>query len=120
MRAIHFAAAALLAALAFPLQAAVETVPAPKPSFAQPAISPDGSRIAFVSGGAIWEVPATGGAAHLLVADKGEDSHPLFSPAGDKLAFVSDATGGGDVYVLDIAAGTLTRLTHAEDGRAHV
>ncbi|HET7593109.1 MAG TPA: S41 family peptidase [Rhodanobacteraceae bacterium] len=114
MRAIHFAAAALLAALAFPLQAAVDMVPAPKPSFAQPAISPDGSRIAFVSGGAIWEVPATGGAAHLLVADKGEDSHPLFSPSGDKLAFVSDATGGGDVYVLDIAAGTLTRLTHAD------
>jgi Tol biopolymer transport system component/C-terminal processing protease CtpA/Prc len=114
MRAIHFAAAALLAALAFPLQAAVDMLPAPKPSFAQPAISPDGSRIAFVSGGAIWEVPATGGAAHLLVADKGEDSHPLFSPSGDKLAFVSDATGGGDVYVLDIAAGTLTRLTHAD------
>ncbi|HKU79080.1 MAG TPA: S41 family peptidase [Rhodanobacteraceae bacterium] len=116
MRAIHLAAVALLATLAFPLQAAVDTAPAPKPSFAQPAISPDGSRIAFVSGGAIWEAPATGGAAHLLVADKGADSRPLFSPDGNRLAFVSDATGDGDIYVLDIASGKLSRATHA-DGR---
>ena len=116
MRATHLAAVALLATLVFPLQAAVDTAPAPKPSFAQPAISPDGSRIAFVSGGAIWEVPAAGGAAHLLVADKGADSRPLFSPDGNRLVFVSDATGDGDIYVLDIASGKLSRATHA-DGR---
>jgi Tol biopolymer transport system component len=116
MRPIHLAAVALLAALAFPLEAAIDTAPAPKPSFAQPAISPDGTRIAFVSGGAIWEVPATGGAAHLMVADKGADSRPLFSPQGDRLAFVSDATGDGDIYVLDIASGKLSRVTYA-DGR---
>ena len=28
------------------------------PSFGEPGISPDGSTIAFVSGGDIWEVPA--------------------------------------------------------------
>lgn len=116
MRPIHVAAVALLAALAFPLDAAVDAAPAPKPSFAQPAISPDGNQIAFVSGGAIWEVPSNGGAAHLLVADKGADSRPLFSPDGSQLAFVSDATGDGDIYVLDIASGQLSRLTHA-DGR---
>ncbi|HEX5954051.1 MAG TPA: S41 family peptidase [Rhodanobacteraceae bacterium] len=116
MRAIHLAAVALLAALAFPLQAAVDAAPAQKPSFAQPAISPDGSRIAFVSGGAIWEVPAAGGAAHLLVADKGADSRPLFSPDGNRLAFVSDATGDGDIHVLDLGSGKLSRVTYA-DGR---
>lgn len=116
MRAIHLAAVALLAVPASPLSAAVDTAPAPRPSFAQPAISPDGGRIAFVSGGAIWEVPAQGGAAHLMVADKGADSRPLFSPDGNRLAFVSDVTGDGDVYVLDIATGRLSRLTHA-DGR---
>lgn len=114
MRALHLAAVTLLAVPAGPVQAAIAAAPAPKPSFSQPAISPDGSRIAFISGSAIWEVPAAGGAAHLLVADKGADSRPLFSPAGDKLAFVSDATGDGDVYVLDIATGTLTRLTYAD------
>ncbi|MGH8146349.1 MAG: S41 family peptidase [Rhodanobacteraceae bacterium] len=116
MRAIRVAAVALLAVLAFPIAAATAAAPLPKPSFSQPAISPDGSRIAFVSGGAIWEVPASGGAAHILIADNGADSRPLFSPEGDKLAFVSDATGDGDIYVLDIATGKLTRLTYA-DGR---
>src|SRR5690348_8891765 len=114
MRAIQIAALAVFAGLAFPLQAAVDSAPRSRPSFAEPAISPDGSRIAFVSGGAIWEVPSAGGAAHLMVADKGADSRPLFSPVGDKLAFISDATGDGDVYVLDIATGSLTRLTHAD------
>jgi Tol biopolymer transport system component/C-terminal processing protease CtpA/Prc len=61
-------------------------------------------------------VPAAGGAAHLLVADKGADSRPLFSPDGNRLAFVSDATGDGDIYVLDIANGKLSRVTYA-DGR---
>jgi Tol biopolymer transport system component/C-terminal processing protease CtpA/Prc len=116
MRPIHLAAVAVFAALAFPLNAAVDAAPAPKPSFAQPAISPDGARIAFVSGGAIWEVPSNGGAAHLMVADKGADSRPLFSPDGHRLAFVSDVTGDGDIYVLDIATGTLSRITYA-DGR---
>jgi hypothetical protein len=39
----------------------------PLPSFAEPGISPDGSTIAFVSGGDIWEVPTRGGDARLLV-----------------------------------------------------
>ncbi|HET7930958.1 MAG TPA: S41 family peptidase [Rhodanobacteraceae bacterium] len=116
MRVLRLAAVALLALVSLPLLAADSPPPAARASFSQPAISPDGSRIAFVSGGAIWEVPATGGAAHILVADKGADSRPLFSPVGDKLAFVSDATGDGDIYVLDIATGKLTRVTYA-DGR---
>ncbi|HET7561735.1 MAG TPA: S41 family peptidase [Rhodanobacteraceae bacterium] len=116
MRSVHLIAAGLLVALAFPVSVATHAQPASRASFSQPAISPDGTRIAFVSGGAIWEVPATGGAAHILVADKGADSRPLFSPVGDKLAFVSDATGDGDIYVLDLATGKLTRVTYA-DGR---
>ncbi|MBS0381427.1 MAG: PD40 domain-containing protein [Proteobacteria bacterium] len=116
MRPFRLIAAALLALVTLPLIAADSQQPASRASFAQPAISPDGSRIAFVSGGAIWEVPATGGAAHILVADNGADSRPLYSPQGDKLAFVSNATGDGDIYLLDLASGKLSRLTYA-DGR---
>src|SRR5882757_6245409 len=81
------------------------------PSFAEPGISPDGSTIAFVSGGDIWEVPGRGGDARLLVSHPATESRPLFSPDGTRLAFTSTRTGNGDVYVLALATGDLTRLT---------
>src|SRR6266852_2989052 len=81
------------------------------PSFAEPGISPDGSTIAFVSGGDIWEVPVRGGDARLLVSHPATESRPLFSPDGKRLAFASSRTGNGDVYVLTLATGDLTRLT---------
>src|SRR6185437_16397321 len=79
--------------------------------FADPAISPDGSEIAFVCGGDIWTVPAAGGDAHILVAHAGYTSRPLFSPDGHRLAFVSAGSGNGDIYVLSLDTGKLKRLT---------
>src|SRR5262245_29507118 len=66
---------ALAAALAIAAATALHSDPvlsaqgrgAPRPSFGEPGISPDGSTVAFVSGGDIWEVPAAGGDARLLV-----------------------------------------------------
>ena len=81
------------------------------PSFAEPGISPDGSTFAFVSGGDIWEVPARGGDARLLVSHPATESRPLFSPDGKRLAFSSSRTGAGDVYVLSLTTGDLARLT---------
>jgi Tol biopolymer transport system component/C-terminal processing protease CtpA/Prc len=89
--------------------------PAARPAFAEPAIAPDGSEIAFVSGGDIWTVPAAGGEARLLVSNAANDTHPVYSPDRTQLAFVSTRTGGGDVYVLTFATGDLRRLTY-EDG----
>jgi Tol biopolymer transport system component/C-terminal processing protease CtpA/Prc len=85
------------------------------PSFAEPGISPDGSEIAFVSGGDIWTVPSGGGEARLLVSHPATESRPLYSPAGDQLAFVSTRTGNGDIYVLTFRTGALRRLTF-DDG----
>ena len=85
------------------------------PSFAEPGISPDGSEIAFVSGGDIWTVPSGGGEARLLVSDPATESRPLYSPAGDRLAFVSTRTGNGDIYLLTFRTGTVRRLTF-DDG----
>jgi tricorn protease len=48
-------------------------------SLGEPALSPDRSEIAFVSGGE----------ARLLVADPATESRPLYSPDGAKLAFIS-------------------------------
>lgn len=81
------------------------------PSFAEPAISPDGAEIAVVSGGDIWTAPAAGGEARLLVAHEANESRPLYSPSGAHLAFISDRTGSGDIYVLTLSTGALTQLT---------
>jgi tricorn protease len=85
------------------------------PALAEPAFSPDGAEIAFVSGGDIWTVAAKGGEARLLVSHPATESRPLYSPDGRKLAFVSTRTGRGDIYVLTLATGDLKRLTF-DDG----
>ena len=91
-----------------------QTLPAPRPSLSQPAMSPDGKEIAFVSGSDLWVVPSAGGQAHLLVSDPAEESRPLYSPDGTKLAFMSTRTGGGDIYVLTLATGQLQRITYSD------
>src|SRR6266850_6858776 len=93
------------------LRTGVRAAVTPLPSFAEPGISPDGATIAFVSGGDIWEVPARGGDARLLVSHPATESRPLFSPDGKRLAFASSRTGNGDVYVLTLATGEISRLT---------
>src|SRR3981081_4246572 len=77
------------------------------PSLSDPAISPDGREIAFVSGGDIWTVAAAGGEAHLLVTHPATESRPLYSPDGTKMAFVSTRTRAGNIYLLTLATGEL-------------
>src|SRR5262245_39996487 len=69
-----------------------------QPYLTEPALSPDRKEIAFVSGGDIWTVPATGGVASLLVSHPANEARPLYSPDGKQLAFVSTRTGNGDIY----------------------
>mgnify|MGYP001159223567 CR=1 FL=1 len=95
--------------------AASATDVVPAPYLTQPAPSPDGSEIAFVSGGDIWVVPARGGDAHLLVPGAAVESRPLYSPDGRRLAFVSTRTGNGDIHVLEFASGRVERITF-DDG----
>ena len=87
----------------------------PLPSLAEPSISRDRTEIAFVSSGDVWTVAAGGGEARLLVSHPANESRPLYSPDGRTLAFISDRTGGGDIYLLDLATGGLRQLTF-DDG----
>ncbi len=81
-------------------------------SFSEPSISPDGNEIAFVSAGDIWTVPSHGGDARLLVSNEADESRPMYSPDGTRIAFVSTRTGNGDIYVLTLATGQLSRITY--------
>ena len=87
----------------------------PQPYFTEPALSPDRKEIAFVSGGDIWTVPASGGTASLLVSHPANEARPMYSPDGRQLAFISSRTGNGDIYLLTLATGDLKRLTF-DDG----
>lgn len=82
------------------------------PAHSEPGISPDGGSIAFVSGGDIWTVASSGGAARLLVAHSAHESRPVYSPDGRWLAFNSNRNGGQDVFVMDLGSGDVRRLTH--------
>ena len=97
-----FVAAALLSPTASP---------APAPLLSDPALSPNHSEIAFVSGGDIWTVPFLGGEARLLISHPATESRPLYSPDGTRLAFLSTRTGLADIYVLNLRDGTTKRLT---------
>ncbi len=83
----------------------------PQTYFYEPAISPDKSEIAFVSGGDIWTVSANGGEGRLLISHPANELRPLYSPDNKQLAFISNRTGNGDIYLLTFATGELKRLT---------
>src|SRR4051812_34313957 len=79
--------ALLLALVGRPLAAQLRpVVRVPRIPLAEPAIAPDRSEIAFVSGGDIWVAPAAGGEARLLVSHPANESRPIYSPDGARLA----------------------------------
>lgn len=76
-----------------------------------PAISPDGSTIAFAYKGDLYCVPANGGEARQLTTHATYDSQPIWSHDGKKIAFTSNREGSLDVYVISAKGGAPTRLT---------
>src|SRR6185369_6955946 len=110
-----FSIALASAAGAQPPEPARPTAGAPKLSFAESGISPNGDEIAFVHAGDIWVVPARGGEARLLVAHPANESRPMYSPDGARLAFMSNRAGSPDIWILTLGDGSLRRLTF-DDG----
>lgn len=97
---------------------AVSATPESKPSMYDPSLSPDGSEIAFVSGGDIWTVPSNGGTARLLVTDPATEARPLYSPDGSQVAFQSTREGPSNIYILTLATGDIRRLTYSDAGES--
>src|SRR5262245_29848353 len=93
---------------------------------ADPQISPDGSRVAFVRVAidsaadeyrtAIWITETSGGAPRALTTGP-RDGQPRWSPDGRTLAFVR---AGGDgpvqIYLLPMMGGEATQLTRLKGG----
>lgn len=78
----------------------------------QPALSPDGSRIAFSYLGDLWIAPAEGGVAERVTATTDDEQKPCWSPDGASLAYSSDAGDNRDLYVIALADRAVRRLTH--------
>lgn len=76
-----------------------------------PAISPDGTTIAFSYCGDIFTVPVDGGRATQLTTNPAHDTRPVWSPDGRHIAFASDRNGGFDVFIMSRYGGAPTRLT---------
>ncbi len=82
-----------------------------------PTWSPDGSRIAFVSGRdgdfELYLVPATGGTKVRLTSNRAPDVEPSWSPDGRRIAFSGRRNGNWDIYVKDLLTGQLSRMTRS-------
>ncbi|MFJ6427117.1 serine hydrolase [Microbacterium maritypicum] len=86
----------------------------------QPALSPDGTRIAFVlrttdrdgdrDARALWQVPAAGGTPSALTYATA-DSTPVWSPDGSQLAFLRAQDGPAQIWLLPAAGGEARNLT---------
>ena len=76
-----------------------------------PAISPDGSTIAFEYQGDIYTVPSMGGRATPIVTHVAYDFTPVWSPDGKWIAYASDRNGNFDVFIVPSEGGLSKQLT---------
>jgi tricorn protease len=76
-----------------------------------PALSSDGSRVAFSFQGDIWVMPTGGGEAFRMTIHEGYDGWPRWSSDDSLIAFSSNRFGNYDVFVMPSAGGTPERLT---------
>jgi len=81
----------------------------------EPAWSPDGTKIAFVSNlegnYEIYIGDVNSGDVARLTNDISDDRHPTWSPDGLKIAFSSNRDGNWNIYLIDIDGSNPTRLT---------
>jgi len=81
-----------------------------------PAISPDGSKIAFAFQGDIWVMSSKGGKAERITHNDAYDVSPIWSPDGKNIAFGSDRHGNMDIFIMSNTGGNPRRLTYHSSG----
>jgi TolB protein len=83
-----------------------------------PAVSPDGSIIAFARSKLGWDVYRmnSDGSGVTALTAKGGNCRPDWSPDGKRIAYVSDVGDGkGDVWTMDADGGNKVRVTPGDD-----
>jgi imidazolonepropionase-like amidohydrolase len=120
-RTVSLLAAALLAATSAPAQQASSAPPAGMRAVtvdvgaADPALSPDGARIAVSILGKLFLVPTAGGDAVQLTQGAGWDAHPAWSPDGQFIAYAHSLPNGTTLMELNLATG-ISRLVQDIEG----
>ena len=76
-----------------------------------PALSPDGSTIAFSWQGDVWTVPSSGGMARRLTVNPAGDESPVWTPDSKSIIFSSNRTGVSDLYAMASDGTGFRRLT---------
>ncbi len=66
-------------------------------------VSPDGSQIVFDMLGDLYLLPMAGGEAERLTTTLAQEVQPRFSPDGKSLTYISDANGGNNIFVMELA-----------------
>ena len=89
---------------------------------AEPQISPDGARIAFVRSGFevltdratsnLWIVDADGSDLRPLTTGSASQGSPRWSPTGDRLLYVSSEDGGAEIWMRWMDTGQTGKLTN--------
>jgi TolB protein len=83
-----------------------------------PVYSPDGTRLAFMSGRdgnpEIYVINADGSNLRRLTNHPAGDGTPTWSPNGQQLAFVSDRTGTPQIYLMSADGTNVRRITMNE------
>jgi Tol biopolymer transport system component/imidazolonepropionase-like amidohydrolase len=84
--------------------------PQPVRGVMHPALSPDGTRVAFAALGDLWMMPLDG-APQRLTSDRALDTEPAWSPDGASIAYASDRGGSMNIWIRDVQTGVSRQLT---------
>jgi len=87
---------------------------------AQPALSPDGSKLAFVQAvnefgnTDIFLRNLTAGTTSKIAGSPANDVFPSWSPDGSRIAFSSGRSGVSQIYTITPTGGSVTRISHSD------
>lgn len=96
---------------------AISAIAADTSVFARfPALSHDGSTVAFSYQGDIWTVPFDGGKARRITIHQAYESNPQWSPDGTRIAFSSNRFGQNDLFIIGSGGGIPERITYHSAG----